>query len=164
MTNFKIFVGMVFLVFIFSPEDFGAHGTRGPPGPRGPPGYRGSRGLPGLQGLRGLRGLKGARGHVGLTGRPGSRGLRGDSGIPGTPGPLQKLKCGFYKSHSNIKYSSFVRCPFLDHLILSCSCWSPSSNCSEQYSIKGNLCSCVCKRARATAVCCRVATKNMGKK
>lgn len=85
-------------------------------------------------------------------------GFRGFSGLPGKAGPLQKLKCGFYKSHSNIKYSSFVRCPFLGHMILSCSCWSPSMNCSSQSSIKGNLCRCVCTRARPTAVCCRVAT------
>lgn len=85
------------------------------------------------------------------------QGLTGSRGLPGRPAPLQKLRCATYTSHSNIKYSSFVRCPFLGHQIVSCSCRSSRRRCSKRHSISGNICRCACKRARPTAVCCRLA-------
>ncbi|XP_048582549.1 collagen alpha-4(IV) chain-like [Nematostella vectensis] len=135
---------VISLLLLFSQSQHGVQawrrrrrGTQGPPGKQGPPGTPGNLGPQGPPGPRG---------------RPGAPGYPGSKGAPGSPAPLQTLNCHVLRSRT----FGEVTCP-LNFLRMSCYCVLRKTGKSCTVRVIGlQRCACGCKRATASAMCCRL--------
>ena len=101
-SKFKVFVGVLALIFLLTVACEGSSGERGPAGPSGSQGERGSMGPQGETGPPGDDGQQGPQGEEGLPG------LTGPPGPPGLAG-LEVVETSEFNSNSSKLLT--VSCP-----------------------------------------------------